>query len=419
MKLFNLNSSKSSNGITRTHYLLHGKLITGLAAYGIITSLVVVGTSLLNYYVLAVLLIPPVVAGTLFGIGSALAVPVTFFVGYAGIRFGAPKVIVATIIISSISYVGFALIHFMPFFGILYAIAISTDYVPQVLIPVIILQHVEEENAGKTLGTVNSVGAGLAIAGASVAGWIAHLFGFSTLFFVVAGITLTSALMLGLTIGSSGNRSGHGDRVKIQRPVIKLRELLLFILKNKYLLLASFAVMILATGLFADKFYTLYAFERFDAASYQIAFFDSIYFAVWFVASAPVGFISDKIGPKRVTMLGYGLMGVSLFLFPFAGTIFLLYGFYTIFSLGNVLGYYIIFTGIRTVDKENASLASGIINGFTTVGVAISGPVGGFLWTYIGARNSFEMAIPTSIVAIFLLLSVKLKKEVNVSNEKQ
>lgn len=71
--------------------------------------------------------------------------------------------------------------------------------------------------------------------------------------------------------------------------------------------------MILATGLFADKFYTLYAFKRFDAASYQIAFFDSLYFAVWFVSSAPVGFVSDKIGPKRVTMLGYGLMGVSLF----------------------------------------------------------------------------------------------------------
>jgi MFS family permease len=394
-----LDDGKDSNGFKGTHSLLLGKSIAGLAAYGIITSLVVVGTSLLNYYVLAVLLIPPVVAGTLFGIGSALAVPVTFFAGYAGNRFGAHKVIVATIIISSISYVGFALIRFMPFFGILYVIAISTDYVPQVLIPVIISQHVKEENAGKTLGTVNSVGAGLAIA--------------------VAGITLTSALMLGLTVVNTGDSSSPGDKVKIQRPVVKLRELLLFILKNKYLLLASFAVMILATGLFADKFYTLYAFERFDAASYQIAFFDSIYFAVWFVASAPVGFISDKIGPKRVTMLGYGLMGVSLFLFPYAGTIFLLYGFYTIFSLGNALGYYIIFTGIRTVDKENASLASGIINGFTTVGVAISGPLGGFLWTYIGARNSFEIAIPTSIVAIFLLLFVKLKNEVNVSNEKQ
>ena len=106
-------------------------------------------------------------------------------------------------------------------------------------------------------------------------------------------------------------------------------------------------------------------------------------------------------------------MGIALFLFPFMPTLISLYFVITLFSLGQPFGYFIILTAIRSVDEKNASTASGVVNAFTTIGVSISGHVGGYLWAYIGQVNSFLIALPVSLLSISILAFSRQRRKTN------
>lgn len=382
--------------------LTGARTLIGIGLYVSLSSIVVVGTTLLNYYILIILSFPAPVAGTLFGIGSALAIPASFLAGYLGKRYGTSRVLAVATLITSLSYMGLALFRTSLAFGLFYSLAVSSGFVPQVSLPALISELTKEKNTGKALGAMNTIGSGIGVLGAILAGLIAQSVGFSSLFLTVAIISLISALVLISFVipklrESSESATKQGNSAKA---------MLSFTRRNKSLLLASFAVMFLAIGLFADKFYPAYIADRIPVSSTEIAAFDSVYFGVWLAASLPAGFLSDRYGPKSVTILGYAVMGASLLAFPFTSSLLTFYFLYGIFSLGNAFGYYIILTGIRTVGKENASMASGIVNGFTTIGVALSGPFGGVLWATIGQSNCFLLALPASIIAIMSLVPV-------------
>ncbi|OWP56169.1 MAG: hypothetical protein B2I17_07500 [Thermoplasmatales archaeon B_DKE] len=371
---------------------------TGIIVFVVISSIVSVGTSLFSFYVLIIRSIPPFVAGSLFGFASALGIPFTIVGGWLGSRYPVARVFSIFIIIGALGYVGLAFSNNILMVGIFYVVVRATEYIPQTLLPVLISQNIQRERVGRFLGQVNALGSGVGAVGVFLAGIIAQSIGFQILFLAVASLFVVSIIFLtlyvprGIARSMQSNRDDYGMKPKLK-----------WIARHKSLFVVSLAVMILAAGLYSDKFYPAFLSQKFSASILSIAIFDVVMEVVYAATNPIGGLIADKFGPRTVTVMGYFFMGIALFLFPFTPTLIFLYFVIAIFSLGQSFGYFIILTAIRSVDEKNASIASGIVNTFTTIGVTISGPLGGYLWVYIGQVNSFLIALPVSLLSISML----------------
>ncbi|MHB1709648.1 MAG: MFS transporter [Thermoplasmataceae archaeon] len=369
--------------------------------------MVSVGTSLFSFYVLIIRSIPPFIAGSLFGLASALGIPLTLIGGYLGSRYPVVRIFSLFIVVGALGYVGLAFSDSILLVGLFYIIVRATEYVPQTLLPVLVSQNIQRERVGRFLGKINALGSGVGALGVLLAGVIAQSVGFEMLFLTVAGLFVVSIILLGLHVprgiehGMQSDRDENGEGTKLE-----------WISRHKPLFMISIAVMVLAAGLYSDKFYPTFLSQKFFASTLSIAIFDTVMEVVYAATNPIGGLLADKIGPKTVTAMGYSIMGIALFLFPFMPSLISLYFIIALFSLGQSFGYFIILTAIRSVDEKNASTASGIVNTFTTIGVTISGPIGGYLWGYIGQVNSFLIALPVSLLSISILVFSHKRKKI-------
>ncbi len=79
--------------------------------------------------------------------------------------------------------------------------------------------------------------------------------------------------------------------------------------------MVPFAEIILATGLYSDKFYPAFLFQKFFASTFSLATFE-IVMEIVYAATNQIGeVIADKFDPKTVATMGYSFAGIDLYCF--------------------------------------------------------------------------------------------------------
>jgi len=174
------------------------------------------------------------------------------------------------------------------------------------------------------------------------------------------------------------------------------------------LFILSLSVLFVTVGGYVASFYPDYVKKVFNVDAFQMGFFDSIYSAIWAITNYPMGLLSDRVGRKKVIVLGFTLMGLAWLFFPIPQSLFLLFILYAVYSVGNSMGFYTTALAMDITSQQKKGTAIGIFNCFMYVGVFLSGIAGGILWESIGALTSFKVAF-ISFMAATLIINFLVK----------
>jgi MFS family permease len=138
-----------------------------------------------------------------------------------------------------------------------------------------------------------------------------------------------------------------------------------------------------------------------------------LYNIIYALSSTPAGIISDRIGTKKVFIvgiiifalcyLGFALDKNGIFIWP----LFAIYGFY----IGLTDGVSKAMVG-ALVGKETSGTAYGIMNTITGGFTLFASVIGGFLWTLVAPSATFYFAVICALasVPIFLLIKPRISR---------
>lgn len=125
------------------------------------------------------------------------------------------------------------------------------------------------------------------------------------------------------------------------------------------------------------------------------------YNLVYALAAWPMGILADKLGMKRVFLVGLGLFGLTYLGFagarslPVFYALFLLYGLYAAATDGVAKAW---LTSI--CDKKDTATAIGFYAGWQSIAALVASALAGVLWQFLGAAAPFAV----SAVAVFGVL---------------
>ncbi|MCX6737476.1 MAG: MFS transporter [Candidatus Parcubacteria bacterium] len=132
------------------------------------------------------------------------------------------------------------------------------------------------------------------------------------------------------------------------------------------------------------------------------------------IFSIPAGIISDKIGPKKVLLIGFLLFSAVYLLFGLADSSYLLWFLFPIYGI-----YMALTEGVgkayisNLISQEKAGTAFGVYQ--TTIGLCtfFASFIAGLLWTYIGVSAPFIFGSITALLSalLFIVLGKKIKLE--------
>jgi len=109
--------------------------------------------------------------------------------------------------------------------------------------------------------------------------------------------------------------------------------------------------------------------------------------AVWTLSNWPAGVLADRVGRGWAAMTGYALMGVAWLLFPLAPSLFAIYMLYSLYCLGNSMGFYASVFALDVAPERFKVLAVGFFDAIMYSGSALGDGAGGMLWQRWGARS--------------------------------
>jgi MFS family permease len=194
--------------------------------------------------------------------------------------------------------------------------------------------------------------------------------------------------------------------VKEKRMVAEKTVLPKFSLKN---LSPSFKIFLICSIIFAignssDTFLILRA-KNLGLTTSLAVFAYALFNLSYAIFSTPAGILSDKIGPKRLLIIGFFLFAVIYFLFGLNQSpvliwpLFGFYGFYMALTEG-VGKAYVSLIG----DKERMATSLGIYQ--TAIGICtfFASLIAGLLWTYIDVRLPFIFGSIMAIISAFLFV---------------
>ena len=138
------------------------------------------------------------------------------------------------------------------------------------------------------------------------------------------------------------------------------------------------------------------------------------YNIIYAVSSYPVGILADKIGKKKVFIIGLLIFSVvyfgfaSLNSFAFIWILFALYGFYASSTEG-VLKAWV----SDLVPDQNRGSAIGLITMSSSIAMMIGSIAAGFLWDTFGSQVPFYISSAVSLIVAGILYQFsKLKTKV-------
>ena len=132
-----------------------------------------------------------------------------------------------------------------------------------------------------------------------------------------------------------------------------------------------------------------------------------VYNVVYSLGSTPAGILSDKIGPKRVF-----IVGLIIYVLVYAGFAFnkSTAGIWVLFA---VYGLYIALTdGVskalvgQYISQKEAGGIYGLFQTITGIGILLASVIGGILWTVIGPWATFAFGAGFATLALLIFLFV-------------
>ncbi|MBN2014356.1 MAG: MFS transporter [Candidatus Altiarchaeota archaeon] len=184
-----------------------------------------------------------------------------------------------------------------------------------------------------------------------------------------------------------------------------------------------FIVTVFALGNFTNMFFILRAEESFTATSgLNIPFINSgitvaLALYVWFnivytLFAAPVGVLSDRIGRKRVLIMGYILFGVTCLGFALFKSfivfvlLFALYGLFSAFTDATQRAYA---SDLITEDLRGTAL--GAFHTSIALATLPSGIIAGALWQYLSPEAAFLYGSGIGFIATIMLTISDIKQK--------
>jgi len=128
----------------------------------------------------------------------------------------------------------------------------------------------------------------------------------------------------------------------------------------------------------------------------------NLFYAIF---STPAGILSDKVGPKKLLIIGFPLFSIIYFLFGinqskfFVWLLFILYGFYMALTEG-VGKAYVSLIG----DQEKMATSLGIYQTATGICTFFASLIAGILWTNLGASAPFIFGSLMALIAAILFI---------------
>ncbi len=173
-------------------------------------------------------------------------------------------------------------------------------------------------------------------------------------------------------------------------------------------------VFLVASGLFAlgnssDSFLILRSKDLGLSLSLVVIAY-VVYNIIYTVASVPAGILADKIGPKRVF-----IVGVIIYILVYSGfainksttgvwALFAIYGLYIALTDGvskALIGQYI--------DKNQAAGVYGLLQTIISIGILLASIIGGILWSTIGPWATFAFGAVSASLALLVFMLSALK----------
>jgi predicted MFS family arabinose efflux permease len=259
---------------------------------------------------------------------------------------------------------------------------------------VALLKGAVGEGVGSPLGFLNTAFSVVAIPGAALTGWVVERWGWPTLFLGKFATYLIALSLLLLLLPEV--RKGAGEQEEERG---EWRQAL----SHPPLLLVCTSVFVVTIGGYCHAFYPYFVQERFAANVQRLALFDSIYNGVWMLSNWPAGMLADRVGRGRVAMTGYGLTALAWLLFPFSPSLPFVYLLYSLYCLGNSIGFYASVFVLDVAPETLKGRAVGLFNAAMYLGSALGDSVGGALWQGWGARFSFALAAGAYLLGILFL----------------
>jgi len=179
-----------------------------------------------------------------------------------------------------------------------------------------------------------------------------------------------------------------------------------FSFKNLSLSFKIFLIcsIIFALGNSADAFLILRA-KNLGLTTSLAIFAYALFNFSYAIFSTPLGVLSDKIGPKKLLLIGFFLFAIIYFLFGVNQSpiliwlLFAFYGFYMALTEG-IGKAYVSLIG----EKERMATSLGVYQMATGICTFFASLIAGLLWTYINASAPFIFGSVMAIIAGFLFL---------------
>jgi MFS family permease len=135
------------------------------------------------------------------------------------------------------------------------------------------------------------------------------------------------------------------------------------------------------------------------------------YNLIYAVASYPVGVLADRLGFKKIILLGFALFAIVYggFAFnPSTGAIFILFSVYGIYAAATegVIKAWI----TNLAHNENTATAIGFYTSCESICTLFASIIAGALWTSFGSTSTFiTTSVISAIVFIYFLLRIRVK----------
>lgn len=259
---------------------------------------------------------------------------------------------------------------------------------------VTLLKGAVGEEVGSPLGFLNTAFSVVAVPGAALTGWVVERWDWSALFLGKCAPYLVALPLLFLLLPEVGREAREREERARWRDAFS----------QPALLWVSASVFVVTVGGYCHAFYPYFVQERFAASVQRLALFDSIYNGVWMLSNWPAGVLADRVGRSQMAMMGYGITGLAWFLFPLAPSLPFTYLFYSLYCLGNSMGFYASVFALDVSPEGFKGRAVGLFNAAMHLGSALGDSAGGVLWQRLGAVFSFTMAFSAYLLGTLLLL---------------
>lgn len=192
-------------------------------------------------------------------------------------------------------------------------------------------------------------------------------------------------------------------------------------MNNKWLVLALVIVIYLPVSIDATVLHVAIPTlsTRLSSTASELLWIIDIYPLVMAGFLLPMGALGDRIGYRKLAVLGLFVFGIASLLAAFAFTSFMLIVMRALLALGAAMILPATLSAVRNtfVDERERAMALGIWSTVGVGGAAIGPLVGGYLLQYFYWGSVFLINVPLVVVAIVATLYILPKQEPNLAQQ--